>query len=227
MKPKIVSPYYDIICNDITLFYGSRKIFSLPEFHIDAHEKILLQWPSGSGKSSFLSLLAGLIYPSGWSLKYNSKGSVVTPSSSDFLNFRRKNISITFSDPLFFDDLNVEENILFPHIFAGLAYDRNWKEYLIEELEVGHILRSSIIKLSSGEKDRINLIRALLYKQPVLLLDEPWSHMDSVLFQKFLTLLSSYLEEIKPTLILVSHSERYIPLVDRVYICEKWVFSHR
>ncbi len=214
------------MCTDITLFYGSRKIFSLPEFHVDAHKKILLQWPSGSGKSSFLSLLAGLIYPSEWSLKYSSKGVVATPSSSDFLNFRRKNISITFSDPLFFDDLNVEENILFPHMFAGLPYDQNWKEYLIEEMEIGHILCSSITNLSSGEKDRINLVRALLYRQSVLLLDEPWSHMDSALFQKFLALLSSYLEEVRPTLILVSHSEKYIPLVDHVYICEKWVFSH-
>lgn len=98
---------------------------------------------------------------------------MATPSSSDFLNFRRTNISITFSDPLFFDDLNVEENILFPHMFAGLSYDQNWKEYLIEEMEIGHILRSSITNLSSGEKDRINLVRALLYRQSILLLDEP------------------------------------------------------
>jgi ABC-type multidrug transport system ATPase subunit len=82
-------------------------------------------------------------------------------------------MSLTFSEPLFFETLTVDENLRFPEIFLSLTYDRAWKDELITVLSIAPLLGSKISELSSGEKDRVNIIRALLYERPFLFLDEP------------------------------------------------------
>ncbi len=224
MRNNIKNPLWSIICKDIELSYSHRKIFSLPDFTLSSGEKIVLSGPSWSGKTSFLHMLAWLIYPDKWSITYRHEDRAVLTTSRAFSLLRREHIGMTFSEPLFFEELNVEENIFFPHTFAGLTYDPEWQRRLFEELAITHLLHSQIALLSSGERDRINIIRALLYKSTILFLDEPGSHMDRALFEKFLVLLSDYLRETNPTLILVSHSEKFDHIVDRRYICENGTF---
>lgn len=127
---------------------------------------------------------------------------------------------MTFSEPLFFETLTVDQNILFPHIFLHLPYQEQWKDELIKTLGIGPLLSTKIEALSSGEKDRVNLIRALLYDRPILFLDEPGAHMDRHLFEIFLHLLETYLKRVKPLTVIISHSDRYMSLVDRTYTCE-------
>jgi ABC-type lipoprotein export system ATPase subunit len=216
-----------ISCDDISLMYGTRDILLPQDFSLGSHEMILIQWPSGSGKSSLLRMLAWLISPSTWGIIYSCVWSSLSTSSSDFIDFRRRYISLTSAEPLFFDTLTVDENIMFPHIFSWLTYDRSWKDNLIETLGVSDLISTPLSRLSSGEKDRVNIIRALLYDLPVLLLDEPWAHMDRDLFERFIILLQNYLKRVRPLTLIISHSERFAPLVDSLYTCEKWIIRHR
>ena len=85
---------------------------------------------------------------------------------------------------------------------------------------MNEFLGVKVSQLSSGEKDRINIIRALLYESPILFLDEPGAHMDHELFGTFLSILSDYLERVQPLTLIISHSDKFSDIVDRNYICE-------
>lgn len=220
MKSHSLKESFSISCNNISLFYGEKSVLISQDFSLKAHEKILIEGPSGSGKTSFLRLLSGLILPAKWSVQYMQKNEVIDTTSSNFSDFRRENISMTFAEPLFFDTLTVDQNILFPHIFLHLPYQKKWKDELIETLGIRPLLTTKIEALSSGEKDRVNLIRALLYDRPILFLDEPGAHMDRRLFSVFFELLWSYLLRVKPITVIISHSDRFMSLVDRTYVCE-------
>lgn len=211
----------NITLKDVSLSYGKRELFHILDFSITSWEKILLQWPSWSGKTSILQLLSGLQFPTSWSIIYSFDQSTINTDSHNFSDLRRDVLAMTFAEPLFFDTLSVRENIYFPHLFLKKTYRKEWAARLISLLKIEQHLDTSIRLLSSGEKDRVNIIRALLYDDPIILLDEPGAHMDSALFQDFFSLLEEYIAQIKPTLIIVSHSDIFMKIVDRTYICEK------
>lgn len=223
------SPYskksFSVSCQNISLSYEEKNVFFPQDFSLSANEKILIEWPSWSGKTSFLRLLSGLILPVTGSVIYNYDGEYIDTHSPEFSHFRRENMSMTFAEPLFFDTLTVDQNIMFPHIFLHLPYEKKWKNELIDTLGIALLLPLKIEALSSGEKDRVNIIRALLYDRPILFLDEPGAHMDRNLFEVFLYLLESYLLRTKPLTIIISHSDRYRHIVDRTYICENGIFT--
>ncbi len=215
-----------VSCQDITLAYGKKQVLFPQDFSLWSQEKILIEWPSWSWKTTFLRILSGLILPTSGSVRYAHGGEYIDTNTPMFSDFRRENISMTFAEPLFFDTLTVDQNIMFPHIFLHLPYREKWKNELIDSLDINSILSLKIESLSSGEKDRVNIIRALLYDRPILFLDEPGAHMDRDLFEIFLTLLSSYLLRTKPITVIVSHSDRYRDIVDHSYICENGILSH-
>jgi ABC-type lipoprotein export system ATPase subunit len=214
-----------IVCDQISLSYRERMVLTSQNFNMEPHEKILIQGPSWSWKTSFLHMIAGLMHPTTGSVWYIDGSRSISTDTPSFYDFRQRNINITFADPIFFPTLSVEQNILFPHIFTGAVYENEWEIELIDTLGIRNILWSKMDHLSSGEKDRVNIVRALLYDRPILLLDEPWAHMDSILFEKFLSLLFRYFERVRPTTIIVSHSSRFEGVVDRRYICENTILS--
>ncbi len=210
----------EIVISNVSLSYGSRDILSSLDFTISSKQRILLQWPSWSGKTSILHLLAGLQNPKMGSIRYNIGQNSLTTDLSEFTTFRRDTIGMTFSEPLFFDNLSVQENISFPKIFLGKQYRQEWKDRLLSTLKIDKLLHSKVWLLSSGEKDRVNIIRALLYDDPIIFLDEPGAHMDSSLFEEFLHILQEYLEFTHSIIVIVSHSDKFAAISDRTFICE-------
>lgn len=157
------------------LFYtrDGNDILNDINIEIDSGEFITVTGSSGSGKSTFLKICGDLISPDVGNLFYKNK---------NYLEWNpyelRKKIAYLFQTPSFFFD-SVYENMEYPF---SLRKEPINKERILELLNKVNlkedILKQNIINLSGGEKQRLSLIRSLIFLPEVLLLDEITSALD-------------------------------------------------
>lgn len=140
---------------------------------IDPGDYITIIGPSGSGKSTFLKLCCHLISPSKGTILYKNK-SIMEHNPMEL----RKNIAYCFQTPYLFGE-TVMDNISFPYSMRGIKVNSERLEelFLLFNLDKNY-LEKNVKNLSGGEKQRIALIRTLLFKPEVLLLDEITSALD-------------------------------------------------
>lgn len=140
---------------------------------VDRGDFISIVGPSGSGKSTFLKLCNHLISPTSGSITFKDRN-IFEYNPIEL----RKNIVYCFQTPYLFGD-TVRENINFPFLIRNLKPDT---QKIHELFSVFHMSTSFLDKdvknLSGGETQRISLIRSLLFKPEILLLDEITSALD-------------------------------------------------
>lgn len=140
---------------------------------IDPGDYISIVGPSGSGKSTFLKLCCHLISPTQGMIQYKGK-SIVEYDPMEF----RKNVAYCFQTPYLFGQ-RVIDNISFPYSIRNQKVDFNRVEELFSLFYLDkNYLQKEIQNLSGGEKQRIALIRTLLFNPEILLLDEVTSALD-------------------------------------------------
>jgi putative ABC transport system ATP-binding protein len=195
------------------------KIFELDNLGLVSPEKIILEeislsiekgehltitGPSGSGKSSLLKVLAGLVSPSSGRLFYQGQDL----EDLDPVSYRRE-VSYCFQQPVLFGQ-TVRDNMAFPFEIRQILFDQKKVLAALARLNLGpEFLEKPIKELSGGEKQRVALVRNLLFEPKVLLLDEVSSGLD----EKTKTLLRTFLNDLHQagvTLIEVTHDQREI-----------------
>lgn len=159
----------------LNVFYSHEDKVIIDNLSIEVGEGdfIYIVGPSGSGKSTFLKLCCHLISPVKGNISYNNK---------DFFEFNptdlRKNISYCFQTPYLFGD-TVEENLNFPYEIRDKKIDLEKIYELLYLFKLDKdFLKKNVKNLSGGEKQRIALIRNILFKPEILLLDEVTSALD-------------------------------------------------
>ena len=186
------------------LFYRQGD-FYLKVSHLELPEKglILLTGLSGSGKSTFLNVLAGLLdCPSLiWSFKKENLAK---------LSAHNRGINYCFQDLRLFPLMTAKQNILFALRAKKISFKAKQKEFegVIDSLNLEACLNLSIEKLSGGEKQRVALARALISSCNTLFLDEPFSYLDSTNKEKAKALVQSYVEKNNIPCFLVSHEKK-------------------
>lgn len=159
---------------DVSYTGDHRIILNSISINIALGDFISVIGPSGSGKSTFLKLCCHLITPSQGEILYKSKNIF----EYDPLELR-KNIAYSFQTPYLFGNI-VEDNLSFPYSIRNIKTD--WHR-INEMLSLLHFeegfLKKEIKNLSGGEKQRIALIRTLLFRPKILLLDEVTSALDA------------------------------------------------
>ena len=153
----------------------SIKDFSLkiPQWSFKEDHIVVLSGSSGSGKTSLLKILCGLLpCPS---LVWEFKGEDLAQKSPP-----ERNLGVSFQDLRLFPHLSVQENILMAGEARGLDGNILKKDFetIVGALKIQHKLSSDVQKLSGGERQRVSLARALLSQPQFLLLDEPFTHLD-------------------------------------------------
>ena len=195
------------------------KIFELDNLGLVSPEKIMLEdvslsveagahltitGPSGSGKSSLLKLLAALVSPSSGRIVYQGRDL----EDLDPVAYRRE-VSYCFQQPLLFGQ-TVRDNMAFPFEIRQLPFDQERVLSALARLNLGpEFLEKPIKELSGGEKQRVALVRNLLFESKVLLLDEVSSGLD----EQTKLLLRAFLKDLHQagvTLIEVTHDQREI-----------------
>ena len=176
---------------DLTLHFGARTLFERLNFSIAGGTFVAMLGASGVGKTSLLKIIAGLANA--------TSGSVV---ATDGLPVAGR-IAYMGQQDLLYPWLTVMENITLGPRLRGEKVDRDWAEHLLERVGLcghGHD-RPNI--LSGGMRQRAAIARTLYERQPIVLMDEPFSALDTITRTTIQTLAAELLAE--HTVLLITH----------------------
>ncbi|HTD93828.1 MAG TPA: ATP-binding cassette domain-containing protein [Chitinophagaceae bacterium] len=150
-------------------------------------ERIKIVAPSGSGKTSLIHFLYGMRKEYSGSIGYDDK-SIAGFSAEDFATYRKDHISVVFQDLRLFPEQTVMQNLEIKRQLNPYHPKEKITE-MAQRLGIGDKLSSRSRICSYGEQQRVAIIRSLLQPFDILLLDEPFSHLDNNNSEKAMTLM--------------------------------------
>ena len=201
-----------------------RPLLRIERLVIPAAERVFVHGPSGSGKSSLLSLLAGVVVPQRGSLRVlDTEVPRLSGAARDA--FRADHFGIIFQMFNLVPYLSVLENVTLPCRFSARrrrqvdargGAEREGQR-LLEHLDLGAEARSSraVTRLSVGQQQRVAAARALIGRPAIVLADEPTSALDADRREAFLRLLFRECATEGATLLFVSHDRSLEKSFDR------------
>lgn len=187
--------------------YHKGHTFGFPNISCKAEETLLILGNSGTGKTTFLNLIALLLRPNSGELLINNT-ETANLSEKQITDFRAQNIGIVFQKPYFVNALNVSENLLLANYLGNKALDKSKAVELAKSLGFEHLLSKKVQELSGGEQQRVCIARALMNTPKVILADEPTSALDDENCEKVADLLEKQSKLIGAALIIVTHDHR-------------------
>ena len=171
---------------------------------------------SGSGKSTFLHLCAGLDKPDAGSVTIN--GTEITKLSHDKLGrFRGENMGFVFQRHNLIPQFTALENILIPTMMCNkpdMSYQENLR-HLVETLDLGDRLSHLPSELSGGQQQRVAIARALINNPAVILADEPSGSLDTHNKEDLHQLFFDLRDRLGQTFVIVTHDEGLAKITDR------------
>lgn len=196
----------DIVLKDITFKKG---------------KSYLVLGASGSGKSTMLNMIGGLVTPTSGEILLSVDDKVIDIAklnNKDLLALRRGTVGYIVQDFQLFDDFTVEDNIVLKQ-----TIDKNKSKSVESVLDLVGLrgkLKSKVKNLSGGEKQRVAIARSLIGDYKVLLCDEPTGSLNKQIADDLMSLLVNTHKLQDNILIVVSHDERMAKYFDEVIYFE-------
>jgi putative ABC transport system ATP-binding protein len=201
-----------------------RPLLRIERLAIPAAERVFVHGPSGSGKSSLLSLLAGVVVPRAGSLRVlGTEIPDLAASARDV--FRADHFGIIFQMFNLIPYLSILDNVTLPCRFSGRRRRQadlrggpeREAQRLLEHLDLAPEAHFGqvVTRLSVGQQQRVAAARALIGRPEIVLADEPTSALDADRREAFLRLLFRECEAEGATLLFVSHDRSLETLFDR------------
>lgn len=196
--------------NNLHYEVENKKIIEDINLTVDKGEIVTIIGPSGSGKSTLLKLIGSLIQPTKGEVLYEGKN-IYDIQMTEY----RKEVTYFFQNALLFGE-TVEDNLRYPYEIRSETFNQTKAEEMLENLQLDKsILKKSINSISGGEKQRVALVRNLLYQPKVLLLDEITSSLDA----QNRAIVKDHLKRLQSqddiTVLMVTHNEKEIENADR------------
>src|SRR5690554_2374583 len=186
--------------------YDASVEFTVDDLSLSPGDELLILGKSGSGKTTILNILAGLLPPDQGEVILDGV-SIYQLSGTRLDQFRGKNIGIVFQKPHLLQPLSVEENIWLANFFV--ANPKSHKAaHLLEELGISDKRNAKVATLSEGEAQRVSIARALANSPKLILADEPTASLDDDNAQAVIRLLQSQAKKLDAILIIVTHDQR-------------------
>lgn len=175
---------------------------------------------SGSGKTSIINLVSGLIHPEKGEISLNNKVLVDTEKSIN-LPPNKRNIGYVFQDARLFPHYRVKGNLTYGMSKQNKEQAVRNFEKITKLLGISHLLKRYPVTLSGGEKQRVAIGRALLTTPDLLLMDEPLSALDIPRKKELLDYLEVLSNEINIPIVYVTHSlDELLRLANKVALIE-------
>lgn len=208
---------------NVSYFDNLTQIIQKTSLNIEKGTVTALLGEPGSGKSTILKLLAGIIIPSSGKIFYNDKN-IFKMKESDKMDFRLHTAfmfqnSALWANQSIYQNLELPLKIHFPQMSDG-ERDIKIKE-MIKLVEYNKSLQIRPASLSIGEQKKIAFARALICKPDTLFLDEPTESLDEVTTDLFISIIKEFCYN-KNTLIYVSHDKKFVDTFQN----DKYYFSN-
>lgn len=192
---------------DLKFEYTPQVKFSFPDLACNLGESLVICGDSGTGKTTLLHILGGLIKPqSGKILLSDTEVNLLEGSKFD--KFRGKNISIIFQKMHFISSISVLENILLAQLLGTEKKEKEKAIQILEKLQIADQKDKNIKELSQGQQQRVAIARALINQPSLILADEPTSSLDNKNAEIVERLLRESAQEMDAALVMVTHDMR-------------------
>ncbi len=204
---------------------GLEPVLKIAHLQINKGERVFIAGPSGGGKSTLLSLVAGVVVPQRGTIKVNGcRLNGLQGAARD--RFRADNIGYIYQMFNLIPYLSVVENVTLPCRFSARRRERasarssgytNEALRLLNHLGMGEapVIDKPVTELSVGQQQRVAAARALIGTPEILVADEPTSALDTNRREAFIELLFNECDRQDTTIVFVSHDTGLEPLFDR------------
>jgi putative ABC transport system ATP-binding protein len=206
--------------SDLRFNYGEGEFrLHVPELVIERGTTAAVIGPSGTGKTTLLNLMAGVLTPASGRIV---TGGVDLTGLGDGArrNFRIRNVGLVFQEFELLSYLSVLDNILLPYrINPTMQLDADVRARatrLAGEVGIGDKLGRFVDRLSQGERQRVAVCRALMTSPPLILADEPTGNLDPSNKERVLDILFEYAKKNDTTMVTVTHDHDLLGRFGRV-----------
>lgn len=164
---------YTVELNNLIKYFGRRLIFDGINFSFKSRNIYGISGPNGSGKSTLVKIIADLISPTRGKVEHKFGEKIIEPE--DLHNY------LGFVSPYLFlyDEFTAEENLNYSANIRGIKFNQDRSDYLLRELKLFDRRNDLVRGYSSGMKQRLKFIFALLHEPQLIILDEPTSNLDN------------------------------------------------
>lgn len=210
-------PDHAISIQGISYRYGTHQALQKLRFNISPGSFFGLLGPNGSGKTTLFRILSTLMPPA------EGQAFILGLDTVRQAHKVRMQIGMIFQQPSLDEELTVMENLRFHGKLYGLHGNQlqDRIKYLADRIDIADRLQDRVSKLSGGLKRRADIIRGILHKPRVLLLDEPTTALDPAARHAFWQLLTQLRQEETLTLVLATH------LLEEAEYCEEVVILNK
>ena len=192
----------------------ARLVIQIDRFELGAGEELAVAGESGSGKSTFLNLIAGILTPdSGRVILDGQEISALSEPARD--RSRAATVGYVFQSFNLLQGYSCLENVLLAMAF-GPGADRDRAEQLLRHVGLGDRLHERPRRLSWGQQQRVAVARALANRPKLVLADEPTGNLDHRNAGEVITLIRETCREAGAALLLVSHDQEILSRFPRV-----------
>lgn len=198
-------------------------LFDHLDWTIPTGDFIALMWSSGAGKTSLLSLIAGIIKPDTGSISFDGRD-ITRLSIDETIAFRGKHIAFIFQSFELIPNLTVAENI---DIVIDISHARRRFETsdILSKVWLAGKEKRYPHELSGGEQQRVAIARAFVADVPYLLADEPTGNLDETNAGRIMDLITSLHKETKNTILMITHDPTIASYADALYRIQWWLLK--
>jgi len=201
-----------IVCENISMSFidGSRKtsIIKNLNLQINQGDRFAILGQSGTGKSTLMNIMGGLLKPSSGKIIVNGM-SFHNLDIDSLTHFRGANFGFIYQFHHLLKDFTAIENVMIPLQILGdkkeIAYSKARK--LLIKIGLKSRLNHRSADLSGGERQRVAIARAIIHKPQYIFADEPTGNLDSKNSENILSLLLEICEENRASLIMITHDD--------------------
>jgi len=163
---------YSLLAESVNKTFGRRLIFKDISFKLNSSTIFGISGPNGSGKSTLVKIIANIIFPSSGKLIHNFNGTEIKPENL------HNHIGLVSPYLVLYDEFTAYENLNYFSEIRGIPFNKGRVDDLLNKFLLFNRKEDLVKTYSSGMKQRLKFIFALMHSPQLIILDEPTSNLD-------------------------------------------------